>query len=368
MRRGAPRVWLPPTKFRPEIWGVSHGHRPLRPAGGRGTARRVVVPYGWLRRAAAIALASGAQRSVCGADGRNEEESEQRLSPGVQQPRTIPQSPSGRQLPLHKGAFGDGGCGLPRRPCGPPRNDNGFLSFRGAERRGNPSFFTMDGGSGRRGRRPLRKARSTTQTSRRAAKRPRPQPRGTGGNRCKGHPKRGPPRLPGQRLAKRKARKESLVKFGFCPITELCSTGYGVRKSQQSPARALVGAASTEQDRLEPRPAARQGAPRRNCAAKSVFSFDGSTAVFFLGRQKENGGGKPAGVARHPRLVNRTLGVPAGNPSVTAAPCQLPLHKGAFFPAGDGGRLALRGSAACGVAVRAGGYSPPGWGCRSPGR
>ena len=46
------------------------GHRPLRPAGGRGTARRVVVPYGWLRRAAAIALGSGAQRSVCGADGR----------------------------------------------------------------------------------------------------------------------------------------------------------------------------------------------------------------------------------------------------------------------------------------------------------
>ena len=36
---------------------------------------------------------------------------------------------------------GDGGCGLPRRPCGPPRNDNGFLSFRGAERRGNPSFL-----------------------------------------------------------------------------------------------------------------------------------------------------------------------------------------------------------------------------------
>ena len=54
------------------------------------------------------------------------------------------------QLPLHKGALGDGGCGLPRRPCGPPRSDNGFLSFRGAERRGNPSFFTMDGGSGRR--------------------------------------------------------------------------------------------------------------------------------------------------------------------------------------------------------------------------
>ena len=30
-----PKAWLPPAKFRTEIWGVSHGHRPLRPAGGR---------------------------------------------------------------------------------------------------------------------------------------------------------------------------------------------------------------------------------------------------------------------------------------------------------------------------------------------
>ena len=41
------------------------------------------------------------------------------------------------------------------------------------------------------GHRPLRKARSATQASRRAAKRPRPRGRGMGGNRCKGHPKRG---------------------------------------------------------------------------------------------------------------------------------------------------------------------------------
>ena len=32
-----------------------------------------------------------------------------------------------------------------RRPVGPPRNDNGFLSFRGAERRGNPSFLRWTG-------------------------------------------------------------------------------------------------------------------------------------------------------------------------------------------------------------------------------
>ena len=62
------------------------------------------------------------------------------------QPRTIPQSPSGRQLPLHKGAFGDGGCGLPRRFA--PRNDSpDSLPFRGGPtgRRGNPSFFRWTG-------------------------------------------------------------------------------------------------------------------------------------------------------------------------------------------------------------------------------
>ena len=71
-----------------------------------------------------------------------------------------------------------------------------------------------------------------------------------------------PPRLPGQRLAKRKARKEQLVKFDFCPMTELCSTAQKVRKSQQGPARAHAGAAITEQDSLAPHPAAREGAPR----------------------------------------------------------------------------------------------------------
>ena len=145
MRRGAPRVWLPPAKFRSEIWGVSHRHRPLRPAGGRGTARRVVVPYGWLRRAAAIALGSGAQRSVCGADGRNGWESRQRS------PQKCPATPDNPSVglwptaPFAQGSLRGGGYGLPRRPCGPPRNDNGFLSFRGAGRCGNPSFLRWTG-------------------------------------------------------------------------------------------------------------------------------------------------------------------------------------------------------------------------------
>ena len=185
---------------------------------------------------------------------------------------------------------------MPRRPCGPPRNDKRFLSFRGAERRGNPSFlrWTMDGDPGRRGRWPLRKrgiAAATTQASdaqrsvcaavtrskRESAQ--RPSKRGS------------PPRPPRQRLAKRKARKEQLVKFDLCPIPSECSTAQKVRKSDKSPARAPVGAASIEQNSLEPHPAARQGASRaRNCAATSVFSFDGSTAVFFLGLTKKKMG------------------------------------------------------------------------------
>ena len=90
-----------------------------------------------------------------------------------------------------------------------------------------------------------------------------PRTRGMGGNRRKDHPKRGsPPRPPRQRLAKRKARKEQLVKFSLCPIPSECSTAYRVRKFAKGPARVLVGAALIGQNGLEPRPAAREGAPR----------------------------------------------------------------------------------------------------------
>ena len=84
----------------------------------------------------------------------------------------------------------------------------------------------------------------------------------------------GSPRLPGQRLAKRKARKEELVKFGLCPIPSECSTAYYARRSDKSPARVSADVTSTEQNRLEPHPAARQGASRaRNCAATKRFFF-----------------------------------------------------------------------------------------------
>jgi len=211
-RADVPKAWLPPAKFRAEIWGVSHGHRPLRPAGGReGGTPGSSCPTGGCGEPPRLpwpAAHSGAfaPRSR-GMGGDWSRDHPQKGSSTSDNP-SVTASPC--QLPLHKGAFGDGG-GLPRRFA--PRNDSPKpLSFRGGPtgRRGNPSFlrWTMDGGSGRRvvgpygrstkvpatgrcGHRPLRKARSTTQASRRAAKRPRPRTRGMGGNRRKDHPKRG---------------------------------------------------------------------------------------------------------------------------------------------------------------------------------
>ena len=63
------------------VAGPTHRSAPTPRGGTRGRHAGVVVPYGWLRRAAAIALASGAQRSICGAVARSGLESEQSPSP-----------------------------------------------------------------------------------------------------------------------------------------------------------------------------------------------------------------------------------------------------------------------------------------------
>ena len=96
------------AEFGASVMGI--GPYALRGTRDGGRHAGVVVPYGWLRRAAAIALGSGAQRSVCGADGRNRVESEAEIIPKVS--INFGQSLSHGlwpcQLPLHKGAFGTG--------------------------------------------------------------------------------------------------------------------------------------------------------------------------------------------------------------------------------------------------------------------
>ena len=224
------------------------GLRPYAPRGDEGRHAGSSCPTGGCGEPSRLPWPAAHSGAFAARVRRNGWESRQSSPP--KWPATLDNPSVSLRLtaPFAQGSLGDGGCGSPRRPVGPPRNYNGFLSFRGAERRGNPFPFTMDGGSGRRGRRPLRPAGDggTARRGRRAL-------RVVAG---RSH------QLPGQRLAKRKARKEQLVKFGLCPMTSERSTAYWVRKSDESPARALVGAASTEQNGLEPHPAARQGASR----------------------------------------------------------------------------------------------------------
>ena len=169
----------------------------------------------------------------------------------VQQRRTIPQSPCGRQLPLHKGAFGDGDtdCRVASLLAmtvlilchseEAQRADVGIRSLlrwtgvRAAVPRAWPpptKFPSEIWGVGQvvgpcgKPNQPPKPAGA--QRSVRARSR-----EGWAEISAKTIPKEGPPpRPPRQRLAKRKARKESLVKFGFCPMTELCSTAHMVRK------------------------------------------------------------------------------------------------------------------------------------------
>ena len=113
-----------------------------------------------------------------------------------------------KRPPFHKGALGtkDADC----RVASLLAMTTAFCHSEASAHtgRGNPSFLrwtvvraaevvgpcgrsTEVPAMGRCRHRPLRKAQSTTQASRRAAKRPRPRLRGMGGNRRKDHPKRG---------------------------------------------------------------------------------------------------------------------------------------------------------------------------------
>ncbi len=281
-------------------------------------------------QAASTTPASGAQRSVCAAVAREWAGNAAEITPKVSSNagQSLSHGLWPCQLPLYKGVFGDGDTGCRVGPAGllamttvfchsEERSDVGIRPFlrwtgvRAAEVVGPYGRSTEVPATGRCGHRPLR--RKPNQPPKPAGAQRSVRARvgeGWAGIGAKAIPKGDRPATARQRLAKRKARKESLVKFGLCPIPSECSTAYKVRKSQQGPARAPVGAASTEQNSLEPRPAARQGASRaRNCAAIGVFSFDGSTAVFFLPPQKENGGWKAAKLPWHPPVGRPAHGV-----------------------------------------------------------
>ena len=145
---------------------------------GRGGARPLQVYRGAQQRADVASAPTGRKGSCRNHPGqRRRVERLRQQSRGMggncgrdhpqrgQQPRTIPQSRLRRASSLYTReplGTGDADCrnqrpkfrheiwlavATPqaRRPVGPPRNDKGFLSFRGAERRGNPSFLRWTG-------------------------------------------------------------------------------------------------------------------------------------------------------------------------------------------------------------------------------
>ena len=118
-----------------EFGGSVIGIGPLRPAGGRGTARRVVVPYGWLRRAAAIALASGAQRSVCASGCKGWVGIGAEVTPkGASNAGQSLSQPAADSSLCTKGALGDGSITGDTQQTG--RCGHRPLRRRGAARRG----------------------------------------------------------------------------------------------------------------------------------------------------------------------------------------------------------------------------------------
>ena len=316
-RADVPRAWLPPAKFRNGIWGVSHGHRPLRPAGDEGQHAGSSCPTGGcgeppqLPWVAAHSGASAARMGGMGGDRSRDHpkgtiNAGQSLSQPAADSSLYTREPLGRGMRiaitsapnfgtkfgwrwLHPSRVGPAGllamtmvfCHSEERSdvgirpfydgrgFGPPSRrplrkvyrspSNGPMYLRHGLRR--PNFVPKFGASVRASAPTESPINHPSQPARSEA--PAPAAARNGRESALEPSKRDKlPRLPGQRLAKRKARKEQLVKFGFCPMTSECSTAHNVRKSQQSPARAPVGITSTEQDRLEPRPAARQGAPR----------------------------------------------------------------------------------------------------------
>ena len=245
----------------------------------RGTRPRAdtqVRPYAGEWKVPATTQPSGAQRSVCAADGRNEEESRQRSSPKCPSTSDNPSVSLAADSSLYTREplrTGDADC----RVASLLAMTVLILCHSEEAQRADVGIRPFSDGRG------FGPPRSSAPTERNGS----------------------PPLPPEQRLAKRKARKEELVKFGFCPIPSECSTAYRVRRSAESPARAPADVTLTEQNGLAPHPVVQEDAKRPGCTTtKAIFSSTVNGAFFF--QEKKNGGFKAAGLPRHPRPAGRS--------------------------------------------------------------
>ena len=85
--------------------------------------------------------------------------------------------------------------------------------------------------------------------------------------------------------------------FGFCPMTSECSTAHNVRESDGHAARGYVGAASTEQDSYNPRPAGWEDAKHPYLPGEKAFFLLTAPPPFsFCRRKKKMGVESPQGM------------------------------------------------------------------------
>ena len=186
-------------------------HRPLRPAGGReGGTPGSSCPTGGCGEPPRLPWPAAHSGAFAPALARDGWESEQRSSPKCSATSDNPSVSLRLTAPFTQGSLwdGDADCRVAsllamtvRILCHSEeaqRADVGIRPFydgrgvRAAEVVGPYGRSTEVPATGRCRHRPLRKAQSsTTQTSRRAAKRPRPRGRGMGGNWRKDHPQKG---------------------------------------------------------------------------------------------------------------------------------------------------------------------------------
>ena len=170
----------------------------------------------------------------------------------------------------------------------------------------------------RSSRRPLRKAKSTTQAS--GAQRSVCASGGEGRVRIDaGTIKKGnsPPQLPRQRLAKRKARKEPLVKCRVLPDDLRVQHGaHGPEDSARPRPCSRRGRRVWGQDSLEPHPVVGEGACARVPQRLAFFLSTAPPSLSFWGAKKK------VGVESHRPSPVPPVGQPSPNPrrKVTKAP------------------------------------------------
>ena len=144
-----------------------------------------------------------------------------------------------------------------------------------------------------------------------------------------------PPRPPGQRVAKRNARKEEFVKCDFAPRSKMHRTAGINYQACCAPRRVRRRASQTRRHPLTPTPVQQLCTHVQSCGQKRSFLLDRARPVFFSTRWKRKWGVHPRWTS--PLREQTPPWPPFGGPSAPytaerqAAPVQPARHPTARY-------------------------------------